>query len=91
MADYERQRNEATMLDYQQNLARARFKPFPAEAMQPRLALHGNKEDTVASAPMAMETSLTSSLSKRSLSRSRPAADEAAIPVALLRQSDRVH
>jgi flavin-dependent dehydrogenase len=46
MADYECQRNKATMVDYQQNLDRAQFKPLPAEMAQLRLALRGNQEDT---------------------------------------------
>ncbi len=46
MADYERQRNRATMPDYQQNLRQAQFKPLPAELAQLRYALRGNQEET---------------------------------------------
>ena len=43
---YERRRNEATMAEYHDNIARARFSPLPAEFMHLRLALRGNQEDT---------------------------------------------
>jgi hypothetical protein len=46
MAGFERRRNDATMADYQQNLAQAQFKPLPAEMAQLRRALHGNAADT---------------------------------------------
>ena len=46
MAEYERRRNEATIVDYKQNLELAQFKPIPAEVSQLRLALRGNQEDT---------------------------------------------
>jgi len=43
---YERRRNEATMGEYRENIALARFGPIPAELLQLRAALRGNKEDT---------------------------------------------
>jgi flavin-dependent dehydrogenase len=43
---YERQRNEATMAQYRDNIAAARFSPVSPELLQIRLALHGNHEDT---------------------------------------------
>jgi flavin-dependent dehydrogenase len=43
---YERRRNEATMADYHENIARARFAPPPPELLQLRSALRGNDEDT---------------------------------------------
>ena len=43
---YEWRRNEATMADYHENIARARFIPAPAELFQLRSALLGNDEDT---------------------------------------------
>ena len=43
---YERRRNEATMGEYRENIAAARFTPAPPELFQLRLALHGNQEDT---------------------------------------------
>ena len=43
---YERRRNEATMEDYQRNLAQAQFKPLPAEQIRLRRALRGNQEAT---------------------------------------------
>jgi flavin-dependent dehydrogenase len=46
LAAYEQQRNEATMPDYQQNIARARFDPFPAEVLGLRAALRDNQEAT---------------------------------------------
>ena len=46
MAGYERRRNEATMADYQQNLAQAQFQPLPPEMAQLRRALRGNAADT---------------------------------------------
>ena len=46
LADYERQRNEATMEDYQRNLAQAQFRPLPPEVAQLRRALHDNPEET---------------------------------------------
>ncbi|CAG0932340.1 hypothetical protein TFLX_02549 [Thermoflexales bacterium] len=46
LAEYERRRNEATMLIYRQNLDRAQFKPLPPEMLQLRLALRDNQEET---------------------------------------------
>jgi len=43
---YECRRNEATMAEYRENIARARFDPVPAELLQLRLALRGHQEDT---------------------------------------------
>lgn len=43
---YERRRNEATMADYGENIARARFDPMPAKLLQLRAALRSNEEDT---------------------------------------------
>lgn len=43
---YEFRRNDATMADYCENIARARFSPIPAELLQLRMALRGNQEDT---------------------------------------------
>jgi len=39
-------RNEATLADYRENIARARFEPMPAEFLRLRMALRGNPEDT---------------------------------------------
>lgn len=46
LADYERQRNEATLPDYRMNLDRARFTPMPASERALRAALHGNRHAT---------------------------------------------
>src|SRR5262249_25278454 len=46
LADHERQRNEAAMPTYRENLQRARFEPLPAEALQLRAALRESQEDT---------------------------------------------
>ena len=43
---YERRRNEATMAEYRENIAAARFTPISPELLQLRLALRGNQEDT---------------------------------------------
>jgi flavin-dependent dehydrogenase len=43
---YERRRNEATMGEYRENIAAARFTSVSPELLQLRLALHGNQEDT---------------------------------------------
>jgi flavin-dependent dehydrogenase len=43
---YERRRNEATMAEYRENIAAARFTPVSPELFQIRLALRGNQEDT---------------------------------------------
>ena len=43
---YERRRNEATMAEYRENIAAARFTPVSPELLQLRLALRGNQEDT---------------------------------------------
>src|SRR5215469_1131224 len=43
---YERRRNEATMREYRENIAAARFTPVSPELLQLRLALRGNQEDT---------------------------------------------
>jgi len=46
LVTYERRRNEATLADYRENIARARFEPMPAEFLRLRMALRGNPEDT---------------------------------------------
>jgi flavin-dependent dehydrogenase len=43
---YERRRNEATMSEYRENIAAARFTAISPELLQLRLALRGNQEDT---------------------------------------------
>jgi flavin-dependent dehydrogenase len=43
---YERRRNEATVTEYRENIAAARFTPISPELLQLRLALRGNQEDT---------------------------------------------
>jgi len=43
---YERRRNEATMGEYRENIAAARFTPIAPELLRLRLALRGNQEDT---------------------------------------------
>ena len=43
---YERRRNEATVAEYRENIAAARFTPLSPELLQLRLALRGNQEDT---------------------------------------------
>ena len=43
---YERRRNEATMTEYRDNIAAARFSPVSPELLQLRLALRGNQGDT---------------------------------------------
>jgi len=43
---YERRRNEATLAEYRENIAAARFTPIAPELLQLRLALRGNQEDT---------------------------------------------
>jgi flavin-dependent dehydrogenase len=43
---YEYRRNEATMAEYRENIAAARFAPISPELLQLRLALRGNQEDT---------------------------------------------
>lgn len=44
LADFERQRNEATMTDYKQNLHLASFQPAPADLLGIRAAIRGNPE-----------------------------------------------
>jgi flavin-dependent dehydrogenase len=44
--EYERRRNEATTADYHENLAVARFQPFPDDLYRLRAALRGNAEAT---------------------------------------------
>jgi flavin-dependent dehydrogenase len=46
LASYERRRNAATMPEYHQNLALARFEPLPEEHRRLHAALRGNQEDT---------------------------------------------
>ena len=46
LMEYERQRNEATMAEYRDNITAARFSPVSPELLQIRLALRGNQEDT---------------------------------------------
>jgi len=43
---YERRRNEATMTEYRDNIAAARFNPVSPELLQLRLALRGNQDET---------------------------------------------
>jgi len=43
---YERRRNEATMTEYRDNIAAARFSPVSPELLELRLALRGNQGDT---------------------------------------------
>jgi len=43
---YERRRNEATISEYRDNIAAARFTPVAPELLQLRLALQGNQKDT---------------------------------------------
>ena len=43
---YERRRNEATIAEYRENIAAARFAPVSPDLLQLRLALRGNQEDT---------------------------------------------
>jgi hypothetical protein len=43
---YERRRNEATVAEYRENIAAARFTAVSPELLQLRLALRGNQEDT---------------------------------------------
>ena len=42
----EQRRNQATIADYQENIARATFDAMPAKLLQLRAALRGNEEDT---------------------------------------------
>jgi flavin-dependent dehydrogenase len=44
LADYERQRNDATMMDYKQNLHLANFQPAPEDLLRIRAAIRGNPE-----------------------------------------------
>jgi flavin-dependent dehydrogenase len=46
LAEYERQRNEATLGDYRSNLERARFTPVAQTERALRAALHGNADAT---------------------------------------------
>jgi flavin-dependent dehydrogenase len=46
LAEYERQRNDATLPDYRMNLERARFTPISPTERMLRSALHGNAEAT---------------------------------------------
>ena len=46
MADYERERNAASLPDYHQNVHLARFQPLPADQVRLRAALRGNEEET---------------------------------------------
>jgi flavin-dependent dehydrogenase len=43
---YERRRNEATMAEYRENIAAAKFTPISPELLQIRSAVRGNQEDT---------------------------------------------
>jgi 2-polyprenyl-6-methoxyphenol hydroxylase-like FAD-dependent oxidoreductase len=43
---YERRRNESTMAEYRENIARARFGPMSGQLLQLRMALRGNQDDT---------------------------------------------
>lgn len=46
LADYERQRNEATMPEYRENLDRAKLEPMSPNLAQLRLALRDREDDT---------------------------------------------
>jgi flavin-dependent dehydrogenase len=46
LADYETQRNDATMPDYRENLMAAQLNPLPPEHYALRAALRGSQEDT---------------------------------------------
>ncbi len=46
LADYERQRDEATLPEYRQNLHLAQFQPLPTELAQLRRALRGDQDAT---------------------------------------------
>lgn len=46
LARYERRRNDASALDYQQNLSAARFNPPPAELYRVRAAVRGDQNAT---------------------------------------------
>lgn len=46
LISYERRRNDATMADYRENIARARFEPIPDKLLELRAALRGHEEDT---------------------------------------------
>jgi flavin-dependent dehydrogenase len=54
LADYERQRNEASTAEYQQNLSAARFEPLPAEFLRIREAV---RADPVQATRLAMARS----------------------------------
>lgn len=43
---YEHRRNDATMAEYRENIAWARFLPIPAEILQVRQAVRGNQQHT---------------------------------------------
>jgi flavin-dependent dehydrogenase len=46
LLSYESRRNAATLAEYRENLAAARFTPISPELLRLRLALRGNQEDT---------------------------------------------
>ena len=46
LAKYELRRNEATLAEYRENIAAARFTSISPELLQLRLAARGNQEDT---------------------------------------------
>ena len=46
LADYERQRNDLTLEDYERTCQRAALQPPPAETLELRAALRGNQKDT---------------------------------------------
>ena len=46
LMEYERRRNKATMAEYRENIAAARFTPISPELLQLRLAVRGNQENT---------------------------------------------
>ena len=45
LADFEKKRNEASAADYQENIAAARFTPFPPEFLAVRAAVRNRPED----------------------------------------------
>jgi flavin-dependent dehydrogenase len=46
LTGYERQRNQATIAEYRENIAAAKFTPISPELLQLRLAVRGNQEET---------------------------------------------
>jgi hypothetical protein len=46
LSNYERQRNEASMSEYRENIHMAQFKPLPPDLVAIRAGIRGNQEDT---------------------------------------------